>query len=510
MNAMNVCIRTDASVRLGTGHLMRCLALAQALRRHGAGVTFLMRDVPAPMAEMLRHEGFALRHLGEASTGPADPGAPWETDARDTAAALAEADRPDWLVIDHYGLDERWEKHVRRPGLRLLVIDDLARCRHDCDALLNQNLLTGGDSRYQALLAQDSRLLCGPRFALLREEFRAARASLRRNYARADHLLVSMGGTDPGGICLKVLEAVDAIRPSALQVTAIVGAASPHRDVVEQRYGGRKDFRVIHQATDMAKLMAQADIAVGAGGTSVWERCCVGLPAVVIPVAENQLEVGRTAADAGACLLLESPGLADGRFAASLSALVGDSSARRALSEAGMTLVDGDGARRVAKVMLQRPLRVRPARPEDAERVYQWRNAEPTRRHARDPRPFSLEEHRQWFGQSLANADRILLIGESDGGPLGVLRYDIAQGVATVSIYLDPARHGLGYGPSLLTCAERWLRRFRPEVNRLRAEIRPENARSRSAFVDAGFQARGSDFERPLQGAASHPPVPCH
>ena len=510
MSALNVCIRADASVRLGTGHLMRCLALAQVLRRQGARITFLMHEVPAQLAEMLQHQEIALRRLGESGADHDAPDAVWETDARRTAAALAEADSPDWLVIDHYSLDDRWERFVRRPGLRLLVIDDLARRRHDCDALLNQNLLAEVDSRYGALLPKDCRLLAGPRFALLREEFSAARKTLRREYARADHLLISMGGTDPDGVCLKVLETVDAMRLDTPQITAIVGVASPNRDVIEQRYAGRKGFRVVRQAADMARLMAQADLAVGAGGTSIWERACVGLPAIVVPVAENQMEVSSTAAQAGICQLLRPTGVADGQLATMLEALRGNAGMRRTLSDAGLQVVDGEGARRVARIMLQKPLRVRPARSDDAERIYRWRNAEQIRRHAHDPRPFSLEEHQQWFRESLANADRVLLIGESDDGPLGVLRYDITQDVATVSIYLDPARLGLGYGSSLLTCAEQWLRRFRPAVGRVRAEIRPENARSRGAFANAGFQPSGAGFERPLQGQAFQPPVACH
>jgi UDP-2,4-diacetamido-2,4,6-trideoxy-beta-L-altropyranose hydrolase len=479
---------------------MRCLALAQALQQRGAKVSFLMREVPAALTETIECLGFNLIRLPEGPPREAGwLGVPWDMDALQTAAALKAQGNPDWLVIDHYGIDHRWEERVRTASCKILVIDDLAQAKHSCDVLLNQNLVADAQARYRALVPATCRLLTGPRFALLREEFRACRESLKRNFDQVRNLLVFLGGADPDGASLRILNVLDAMRPREFKVTVVLGAASPHRTTVERAYAERAGFEVIIQSSNVAQLMAAADLAIGAGGVSAWERCCLGLPSIVIAIAENQLEVSKAAAAAGAFLYLgSSADISDDELVASLKVMNGNASLRRSLSETGMRLVDGRGCERAARAVLQRPLQVRPARTEDAERVFAWRNDERTRRHSHDPGPLTLEAHLQWFHECLRDSRRMLLIGETEHGPVGVLRYDMEQNIATASVYLDPALHGQGYGPSLLLGGDRWLKQARPDITRVRAEMRPENHSSRSAFAEAGYRAHGLIFEKSL------------
>ena len=498
---MNVFVRTDASVRIGTGHLMRCLALAQALQQRGARVSFIMREVPAALTETIEGLGFKLIRLPEGTAREAGGlGVPRDTDALQTAAVLEAQGNADWLVIDHYGIDYRWEERVRTPNLKMLVIDDLAQARHSCEVLLNQNLLADAQTRYRSLVPETCRLLTGPRFALLREEFHACRTSLHRDFGQVRNLLVFLGGTDPDGVTLRVLNVLDGLRPRDFKVTAVLGAGSPHRATIERAYAGRAGFQVIVQSSNMAQLMAAADLAVGAGGVSTWERCCLGLPSIAIAIAENQLEASRAAAAAGAFLYLgSSADISDDELAASLKVVTGNASLRRSLSEVGSRLVDGQGCRRAANAVLQEPLQVRPARTDDAERVFAWRNDERTRRFSHDSRPLTLEAHLQWFRECLRDSQRVLLIGEAGQRPVGVLRYDIERDIATTSIYLDPALHGRGYGSSLLLSGDRWLKQTRPDIARVRAEIGLENHGSRSAFAEAGYRAHGLVFNKSLE-----------
>lgn len=497
---MKVFVRTDASSRIGTGHLMRCLALAQALQQRGARVSFVMREVPAALTENIECLGFKLFRLPEGL--PREEGwlsVPWDTDALQTAAVLEAHGNADWLVIDHYGIDYRWEERVRTTNCKILVIDDLAQAKHSCDVLLNHNLMADAHARYRSLVPGTCRLLAGPRFALLREEFHACRASLHRDFDQVRNLLVFLGGADADGVSLRVLKILDVMRPREFKVTVVLGAASPHRSTVEGAYADRAGFQVIVQSSNMAQLMAAADLAVGAGGVSTWERCCLGLPSIVIAIAENQLQVGRAAAGAGACLYLgSSADISDDELLASLKVMIGNASLRRSLSAVGSRLVDGRGCQRAANAVLQKPLQVRPARTDDAERVFAWRNDERTRRHSHDPRPFTLEAHRQWFHGCLRDDKRVLLIGEAEHGPVGVLRYDMEQNIATASIYLDPSLQGQGYGPSLLLSGDRWLKQARPGITRVRAEMSLENHGSRSAFAEAGYRAYGLIFEKSL------------
>jgi UDP-2,4-diacetamido-2,4,6-trideoxy-beta-L-altropyranose hydrolase len=494
---MNVFVRADASPDIGTGHVMRCLALGRELADRGATLTFVMRDPPPAVAALVRAEGFGLDALPEPGSLPAD-------DAAQTAAAMSDHGQPDWLIVDHYGVDERWQDQVRPSVRKIMVIDDLARHKHACDLLLNQNLIPNAAERYRTLVPHACETLLGPRFALLRAEFAKAHRSLRRQFDRVANVLVFLGGGDPDGVTLKVLAGLQEISGPEMRVTTVAGAANAHRSAIERLCAGRPGYRVLATSGEMATLMAESDLAIGAGGISIWERCCLGLPAIVIGIAENQYEVSERAAEAGVCLYLgRFADFSPAAFSASLKVTLVNSSLRHSMSLAGTALVDGLGCGRVVKAMLREPVHVRPARADDAERVFPWRNAVETRRHSHDPRPLSLDKHVRWFNACLIDAHRQLLIGESTDGPVGVLRYDFRHDVATVSIYLNPAQHGRGYGASLLSAGEEWLRRTKPNIVLIRAEILRENKASRTAFAEAGFAERGAIFEKSLEPRAA-------
>lgn len=503
---MQVAIRADASEVMGTGHLMRCAALADAIRQRGSTVTFVCRDLPEKLSIFLKSQGFGVCELPSAGSRTERRqgyegwlGESWEIDALQTVSALKSRGAIDWLIVDHYGIDHRWEEHLRALGCRILAIDDLGIHKHACDLLLNQNLIAAVHDRYRNLIPEYCRLLAGPQFALLRQEFRSARMSLSRQLEHVGNLLVFLGGADPEGATLRVLKIIDGIRSNDLQVTAILGAANPHGETIKRLYAQRNGYKIISQAANMAELMMQADLAIGAGGISTWERACLGLPAIVIAIAENQVEVSRSVAEAGACLYLgAAASLADGELAAGLTVMISNSSLRKSISRLCLELVDGLGCERVVREILPEPVRVRRARADDADRVFAWRNAVETRRHSHDPRPLSLEKHLEWFRKTLADEKRVLLIGEGEKGPVGVLRYDLEPATATVSVYLNPSYHGRGLGKTLLLEGERWLQRWRPEILHLRAQVLLENLASRRAFAKAGFVDCGLQFEKSI------------
>ena len=493
---------------------MRCMALAEHLQGNKAEVVFVCRLIEGDLCDYIESKGFGVLRLpkvaqsqrGAARLAGTDDPTAWlgttvDQDAEVTSNALAGLGRKvDWLIVDNYALNATWEQRLRPHVHQILVIDDLAIQKHACDLLLNQNLIDSVRDRYRNLIPEYCRLLAGPQFALLRQEFRASRISLNRGSEQVGNLLVFLGGADPDGVTLRVLKAVDGIRSNELQVTVILGAANPHGETIKRLYGQRSGYKVIFQAANMAELMVQADLAIGAGGISTWERSCLGLPAMVIAIAENQVEVSRTAAEAGACLYLgTATSLSDGELAAGLTVMISSSSLRKSVSRVCLDLVDGLGCERVAREVLQDPVQVRLARAEDAERVFEWRNAEKTRRFFRDPNPLSLAEHLGWFQRTLLDSKRLLLIGEVDTEPMGVLRYDLDNGSAGVSIYLNPALHGRGLGARLLAAGERWLLETRPEIQRICAEVLSDNLASRRVFVGAGFMERGAFFEKSVR-----------
>jgi len=240
----HVAIRTDSSAAIGTGHLYRCLTLADALRRNGASVCFISAELTGNLSVLPERQGFEVRRLPrpEGQGGEhAQPrrqvhwtGVEWAEDASQTRAALADTPRLDWLVVDHYAIDRRWESRLRTFAEKIMVIDDLADRPHDCDLLLDQNDLDPQGRRYAKLVPEGCRILLGPCFALLRREFIEARASLRARDGRIGRILVFFGGSDPTNQTGKGLEAIRMLGRRNFVVDVVVGEGNSHGDRIRR------------------------------------------------------------------------------------------------------------------------------------------------------------------------------------------------------------------------------------------------------------------------------------
>jgi UDP-2,4-diacetamido-2,4,6-trideoxy-beta-L-altropyranose hydrolase len=309
-----VAIRADASIQIGSGHVMRCLTLAEALRERGAAVHFICRNLPGHLGGVLADQGYPVHWLpAPVAAGTALPahtahsawlGVPWTEDAEQTRERLAGWPEIDWLIVDHYALDRAWESRMRPLVKGIMVIDDLADRPHDCDLLLDQNLYEDMDQRYGGLVPADCRLLLGPRYALLRPEFREARQTLRQRDGGVRRILVFFGGADPSNETAKALRAIQRLERPEIAVDVVVGAANPHRAEIEALCAALLNARFHCQVDNMAELMARADLAIGASGVSTWERAALGLPALVVTVAENQKAIAYAADDNGLLICL--------------------------------------------------------------------------------------------------------------------------------------------------------------------------------------------------------------
>lgn len=353
---MNIAFRTDASLQIGTGHVMRCLTLARALRGGGAVCRFVTRALPGHMAGRIEAEGFDVTLLpapqGQAPDGPPAhahwAGVGWVQDATEARAVL-DATRPDWLVLDHYAFDARWQAAARPAGARLMVIDDLADRPHDCELLLDQNLgHEAGD--YDGLVPECCVRLTGPHHALLRPEFAEMRATALadRDGRGLRHLLITMGGVDRADATSAVLTALrDAALPEGLRITVIMGAHAPALERVRALAARMpRPTEVAVDVADMATRMASADLAISAGGGTTWERCCLGLPSIIVEIAENQAGIARALRDAGAAL---DPGpLNVPEFARNLQAALADAPSQLSMMAArAADICDGAGSSRV-------------------------------------------------------------------------------------------------------------------------------------------------------------------
>lgn len=312
MKPMQVAIRTDASTTIGSGHLMRCLTLAAALREHGCRVRFVTREHRGHLATTIESRGFECERLPATETWdvgsgdtPAAKYAHWlgcsqDDDARETAERLGDGASVDWLIVDHYALDAQWESRMRASAQRIMVIDDLANRRHDCDLLLDQNLYVNRETRYASCVPCGCDLLLGPRYALLSADFSRQRALVESKQIVAPYrILVFFGGVDATDEASRFLHAWAHIRRPDLSADIVTGIGNPHAAALAQCASKLPRVRVHRHLENMAHMMAQADYAFGACGATNWERFCTGLNSTLTGVAENQLPLAQDLAALG-------------------------------------------------------------------------------------------------------------------------------------------------------------------------------------------------------------------
>lgn len=318
-----IAFRVDASLQIGTGHVMRCLTLADVLRERGALCCFVSRPHQGHLFELIVQRGYqvlALPELQEVvkpNLSGSDYahwlGADWTIDAQDTEKALSArmgGDFVDWLIVDHYGLDARWEETFRTRSKHIMVIDDLADRPHFCDLLLDQNLGRKAQD-YDGLLKGDTKTLIGPQYALLRPEFASLRSqSLARREGNPElrRLLITMGGVDKDNVTGQVLDVLKACSvPPELLITVVMGSYAPWLAQVQTQATEMSwHTEVLVGVSNMAQLMVSSDLAIGAAGSTSWERCCMGLPTIQIVLAQNQELIAHALSNVGAAFMLRS------------------------------------------------------------------------------------------------------------------------------------------------------------------------------------------------------------
>jgi UDP-2,4-diacetamido-2,4,6-trideoxy-beta-L-altropyranose hydrolase len=518
-----VLVRADASQGIGGGHVLRCLALANALSARGARVGFVCASLPDDLAARVERSGHAVWRI-ESPGELLDVSGDWDRapvssaaqlhDASQTSAVAREV-RPDWVVLDHYRFDHRWAEPVRATAGRLLVVDDLANRPHDCDILVDQTLGRAA-ADYERWVPSGCRTLLGARYALLRPEFAAARPRAlrrRRDVTGVDRLLVSLGATDIGGTTIRVLEELVAAGTTC-SIDVLLGPSAPSLDAVHRLAAQVGTVKVHVGSDDVSTLLAAADLSVGAAGTSSWERCCLGLPSVTLVIADNQRTVAARLGEAGASLGVDAPE----DVAAGVLSLLADAPRRARMTAAAAAVTSGQGAALVADEMLRdaaasqgAPARwtLRGAGPGDSELIWLWRNDPVMRAMAKTSEPIAWTDHAAWFDRMLSAAASSLYLIEVECGPAAMVRFDALDGKAAVSINVNPDMRGRGIGlRSLLLACERYAAEAAPSA--VVAEVRVENEPSLRLFRAAGFVEHSTDagFVRWVRPATTSGPRP--
>jgi UDP-2,4-diacetamido-2,4,6-trideoxy-beta-L-altropyranose hydrolase len=496
---MQVVFRVDASNKIGTGHVMRCLSLAEELRERDCNVQFICREHPGHMADMISSKDFQVSLLPapdqayKVASGQNDYsawlGATQEEDAWQTIQALG-SEEPDWLIVDHYGLDAGCEKALRQYASKIMVIDDLANREHDCDLLLDQNYFREPQKRYKALLPEHCDTLLRPRYAMLRPEFREARKFCRMRGGGMARVLIYFGGNDPDNLTGMALEALSDKSLSHLLVDSVIGPNNQYQEELEKQVEKRPGTRLHVQPESFTELMLRADLCIGAGGTTTWERLCLGLPSLVITVAGNQEPFTAELDQDGLVSWIGRKGKAT---ASDISnGVINEISKLQAqeINPNSPISVDGFGALRVAEKLFpsqEKELTLRKASPKDMELFYFWANDPVVRENSFQQDSIPWQEHATWFKNKLDSPYSCLwVLQTSKGLPVGQIRFDVQDDVADIDYSLDSVVRGRGWGEMILKMGLAEFRRIHQHTP-CQGRVKAANHASKHCFQRLGF-----------------------
>ena len=502
---MNIIIRTDASCYIGSGHVMRTLVLASGLKAQGYNVNFASRPQHGDLIEFIEKRGFNVHKLEQPKQwlvpkNNADYSAWLQVDWKEDAQNLIErTDNIDLVIVDHYGIDAEWEEYVKKQlNCKLFIIDDLIRSHH-ADLILDQTLMRSEvDYGIQKL---GTKILAGCKFALLAPMFSLYREkTYNKNSSNLiTKILLSMGGVDQPNATYRVLQALTKSPLPAPQVTVLLNSKAPHYQQVKSFTEQNSDWVThIDFVDNMAKIMTQHNIAIGAPGSTSWERACLGIPSIIIPLAENQKDISQSLVQAQAAIKVAL----DNIPSELLTAIDELKIHWTKFHNANKSLCDGLGLSRVITQVEQLcnntegSLKLRQANKSDIEQVHKWQSHPKTRAFALNPQVPSWKEHQEWMSKKLKHKSDFFYIIErsTDALSVGVIRLEKSLPNAyLISIFIAPNFHGKGIAKQALCSIDSLHPTFE-----IHATVLSKNLASQRLFVSANYiRTSTNTFIRP-------------
>lgn len=475
-----ILIRADGSTEIGTGHLMRCLALAQAWQDGGGTVTFVSAMIPSSMESRLQQEGMSVIRIN------AYPGS--SEDIYQTIV-IAHQCNVDWVIIDGYQFNGEYQWKIKDIGLKVLCVDDHAHAEHYyADIVLNQNL-HAQEKLYQSREPY-TKLLLGTRYVFLRREFRRWLHWKRDIPEVARKILVTMGGSDPNNVTLKVLQALQHVTADGIEIVVIVGSSNPHYDTIKS-FANKLSCptRVKKNVTDISRYMAWADMAVSAGGSTIWELAFMGLPTLTVAIADNQLLTAQHLHMAGASIHLGwHENISVPEMCRRVQGFIASKEMRFHLSKQSREIVDGEGSSRTVAYMRGEKIYLRSVRESDCRILWQWANDQTVRENSFSSRLISWEEHLSWFTSKINDDECVFYMVENDRGvPIAQVRFETTgSDDAIISVSIAREHRGKGYGNVIIRHASQKLLRT-TNIKVVHAYIKLNNVSSLKAFERAGY-----------------------
>ncbi len=506
-NNHNIVFRTDASAIIGIGHVMRCLALANELKKFGARIYFLSRNLPDYISKLIVSEGHYVNMLASKQECHFDNiaentyqewlGVEMMQDVNEVCFYLSKI-KPDWLLVDHYALDSEWHNRIKPYTKKIMVIDDLANRKLSCDILLDQTYQRNKYD-YKNYLEKNCQLFLGTEYALLKPEFhnlRQSAISKREKYQGIRRLLISVGSMDPDNYTCRILKGLVQVKwPYKPEVDVVLSSVSPsYPEIMDTSLNCGLTINVHTDTTSMQELMLQSDLAIGSGGTSSWERCCLGLPSIVIQIAENQRLVIANLAKSKAVIRLQGNDISN-EVRDCMHEILSNKINLKLISDRAFKVCNGLGAKLIAIKLCPKyasdthPVSLRMARVSDIELMYELQSDPRTRAYSHNNFAPSYAHHKKWVLNKLDDINCNFYIIEHNNQVAGVVRLDFKyeknnfDGYYLLSIYISPEH----YQKSIAAIALEYINNIYSTFD-IHAEVLPENIASIKTFMKSGYK----------------------
>ena len=483
---MNLLIRADANHKIGNGHVMRCIALAQTWKDRGGSVTFLSCCDSNSLRQRIVDEGFEFIRIEKSCPEPADI----DMVLKKISAISQQKSNGTWFVLDGYHFNSKYQRAIREAGHRLLVIDDTAHLDYYfADIILNQNI-GAVQSKYSC--SPQTRLLLGNQYVLLRSEFMARKEGKRQIPERVRHVLVTLGGSDPQNLTLQIVNVLKKFDISDIEVKIVAGASNLHTDSLKAAVSDKSaTMNVLDNVNNMANLMAEADVAVSAGGSTCWELAYMGVPAIVVVLAENQCSNAEHLAKAGFAINHGKGLLTDTTLKKSLERIIFSDGLWAQMARKGQALIDGKGRERVVSAMAGDRVLLRKVREDDCKLLWEWANEKDVRKWSFSSDPIAWRDHQKWFVGKLKDPNCVHFVATNMfGNAVGQIRFDLSDDSAEAHITVAREVRGCRIGSRLIRAATDKLK-YLTTIKYVRGHVMPENRASIRTFETAGYQEKG-------------------
>lgn len=499
---MRVALRCDASLKIGTGHVMRCATLAKELIKQKAEVYFICRSMPGDFCDWLENQNFKVLRLpyfdtlissDERANSNFDEVrfASEEQDAIDTLRVLEGQELFDWFVVDHYCLGGIWEAEIRIMAKKILAIDDLYNRNHDCDLLLNQNYLGNPLDPYKGQIPDHCCALLGPEFSLLQREYAELHQEISARSNPVRNILVSFGGHGYVELIEMVINTFLRINKHDIDLDIVLSESNSEYSRLSKYISNKSNIHLYGMQTTLAHMMAKADLAIGAGGSTTWERLCMGLPSLVITLAKNQVAIAKELSEQGLVNVLGNIGNVDEKIIFKALTTLLNNPQLGTISRNCLNLVDGRGALRIASIMAMNKLQVRSASMADVDLLYRWVNDPVVKASAFNSTEINFSSHQRWLQKRLTTSEtcHIYVVQLNEYVPVGQVRFDLTDGDWIIDYSIDSLFRGRGLGKKVLKSAIDTLVKCIGGCVFI-GKVKSWNTSSKKVFDGLGFEAK--------------------